>query len=305
MSLLLMKVTTMRRYLLLIPTILLLVLPIQAQTSLEERGFGAYVPSTYTAESDPLSLVIALHGFGDTYENFALGTGWLEAAETENFVAAFPQGHLRQWNDGSRGEHYEDDVAIILDLIELIAAEINIDRDRIYLVGFSNGGTMVYRAACETSGIFAGVAAVGGTMRLDQDCDESAATSMVILHGTADDVVPYTGSASNRRYDVRDATAIWRDINNCTDEAPDLFELGFENDLAVQRYQDCDDGKQVMLYLVDGLPHTWMGSYERFYNQPVRPAYDATSVIWAFFEAAHRTERLAEQNAAVESTEEP
>ena len=53
----------------------LLALPTFAQTeedfqTLEERGYGIYLPSGYDGSAD-LPLVLALHGFGDEWRNFS------------------------------------------------------------------------------------------------------------------------------------------------------------------------------------------------------------------------------------------
>ena len=41
-------------------------------------------------------------------------------------------------------------------MIQQISAEFNIDPDRVYVIGVSNGGFMSYRLACDFSEIIAG-----------------------------------------------------------------------------------------------------------------------------------------------------
>src|SRR5690606_30404173 len=74
-----MRVATMKYLLLGIWVLFLMGIPAQAQASLEERGYGVYVPTGYNGQAVPL--VIALHGSGDNYNNFARATGLAGVAE--------------------------------------------------------------------------------------------------------------------------------------------------------------------------------------------------------------------------------
>lgn len=285
------------RYLFLLLFLLTFFMPTQAQTSLAERGYGVYAPSYLTADSEAMPLVIVLHGYGDTAQNLAPLTGFLPLAEAEGFIVAFPNGYLRQWNDGGQGRHYEDDVAILLELIDLLASNVPIDRERIYLVGFSNGGTMVYRAHCEQPEVFAGIAAISGTMRMDQPCPARAYTNVAIIHGTGDETVPFLGSAPNRRHGVIETSRIWSRRNECTDDLPD-FEYPFSTRTAQQHYQTCAEGTQVLLYAIKDLPHTWAGAIERHYTGGhVEPEIDATRIVWNFFEEAYAAQQALEDGS--------
>lgn len=272
-----------------------------AQTTLEERGYLVYIPTRY--DNDPIPLVIALHGFGEGAQNFAMGTGLAETAEDRGFVVAFPNGHLLQWNDGSQGDHEEDDTAILLELIEVVAEKVNLDRDRIYLAGFSNGASMTFRAACDAPGVFAAIAAVGGPMRRSQTCDDTQ-ISVFVLHGTADSAVPFYGG--NGRYSAPETVANWAEANGCTDEDVPIFDPTFETATFPQFFNECEDGTLVVLYAISGMGHTWPGSATRLSGNPVPREFDANFLIWGFFELAYDAQQAA-QSAGVqpEATEDP
>lgn len=280
--------------------LLLLTSQVFAQSSLEERGYGIYVPTTYD-EDEPMPFLIALHGFGDTWENFSKASGLIQGAENFGYIAVFPNGYLRQWNDGSQGDHYEDDVAILLELIEVMSGYYNIDSERIYLVGFSNGGTMVYRAACEAPHVFAGIAAIGGTMRKAQDCEEEAALPVLIIHGTGDTTVPFDGG--NGRYSIPETTNFWTDLNACdTSEIPEYDPERFRNHVAAYYYEQCDNANQVVMYVIENYPHTWPGATAYIRNQMPDTRVNAVLIIWAFFERTYEAKSaLLETEEVVES----
>ena len=50
------------------------------------------------------------------------------------------------------------DQTFIADVIDDLAQDLNIDRNRIYVTGLSNGGFMVQRLACEVPDRYAGLA---------------------------------------------------------------------------------------------------------------------------------------------------
>jgi polyhydroxybutyrate depolymerase len=266
--------------------------------TLQERGYGIFIPSGYDGSED-LPLVLALHGFGDEWRNFSRASGWMTVAEEFNFIVAFPNGYLRQWNDGGRGDHYEDDVYMLQVMIERVAQDYRINRDRIYLAGFSNGGTMVYKAACEAPTIFAGIASVGGTMRYNQDCLPTTQVSVMVIHGTADSVVPFTGG--DGRYSAPESARFWLLQNNCDDEGIPYFDAShFVDRIASYDYESCDGGHQVKLYVIEDFPHSWPGALEYSYGVNPVPQMDAPRLIWEFFEASY----LSEQAATPESTPE-
>lgn len=264
--------------------------------SLDERGYGVYVPRSYDANGeDDVPLVIGLHGFGDTWQNFYPATGLAGRAEEEGFIFAFPQAYLNEWNDGSIGRHEEDDVQLLRDLVERIDRDFRINRDRIYLVGFSNGGTMVYRAACEAPDLFAGIVAVGGTMRSAQaDECEGVQIPVLVIHGTGDEVVPFDGNIY--RYAVRSGVAFWARRNECDiDSVPAYSEALFENGYRTYFFSDCPDGNLVMLHALQDVGHIWPGfaAYVRGLT-PEPPHTDTARLIWGFFDLTYQARLDAE-----------
>ena len=107
-------------------------------------------------------------------------------------------------------------------MVSDIGQQIAIDPARVYATGMSNGAIMALRLGCQTD-MFAAIAPVAGTLLTD--CGGARPTSVLQIHGTADDRVPYNGgpgkafvAKGNPRVDgpsVESVNATWRSIDGC------------------------------------------------------------------------------------------
>src|SRR5690606_15332947 len=91
-----------------------------------------------------------------------------------------------------------DDEAFLGMLLDDLALDLNIDRERVYVTGLSNGGFMAQRVACSMQDRFAAFASVAatGAFRLPDICAEKDAIPAMYIHGTADRIVPWDGASS-------------------------------------------------------------------------------------------------------------
>lgn len=168
-----------------------------------ERSYQCSVP---VALDEPLPVVLAVHGKGDNGLDFLIGTN-LGAA---NAIVAAPTGQGLAWSPAPYAvTTLEEDIALIDAITTDLTATYPIDRDRIYLAGFSNGGGFVTALAVSAPEKYAGVATVAGAIRTD--LDEIAAGEPIDylnIHGTWDDVVPYNGQDRGSLGLIRAATAV-------------------------------------------------------------------------------------------------
>ena len=76
----------------------------------------------------------------------------------------------------------------------------HVDPAKVYVLGHSNGGAMAMKLACVASDRFTAIASLAGIAPVQEaDCPASAEPiSVLAMHGTADDVVLYTGSTVPR-----------------------------------------------------------------------------------------------------------
>lgn len=141
----------------------------------ERRFVVVYPPSAKPRTRIPV--LFFLHGTGGTGEQYWDQSRFRELAYKEGFVAVFPTSHAydlntdgtsnarRVWNiigqacdlvDHTAGL---DDVAFIRAIYEDLDSRLPLNRRRIHVAGFSNGGQMAHRVAAEAGDIFASAAA--------------------------------------------------------------------------------------------------------------------------------------------------
>ena len=76
-----------------------------------------------------------------------------------------------------------------------------VDPQRVFATGVSNGGSMVALAACELSSRITAIASVSGDYSRQPPCRPARPVSVLEIHGTADQVVPYFGKPARRTTD--------------------------------------------------------------------------------------------------------
>lgn len=103
-----------------------------------------------------LPLLISLHGRGEPAWMFCQKNGWEELAdETGAFLLAVPDSPENIW-------FLDRDGGALGAMVELLAAGYGVDRERIYLTGFSNGAMMTRQAGTRYASLFAGLSAWNG-----------------------------------------------------------------------------------------------------------------------------------------------
>ncbi|MEU8802026.1 PHB depolymerase family esterase [Spirillospora sp. NPDC048819] len=146
----------------------------------------------------PLPLIVALHGGLNDPEYVRQQSGLDEVADEAGYVVAYPEGLLGTWNAGACCWFARwagvDDVAFLDKLIDTLVEQGVADPRRIFMTGFSNGGGMAYRYACERSARVAGIAVVSGALAIG--CTPDHPTSVLAFHGTWDPSVPYHGGGN-------------------------------------------------------------------------------------------------------------
>jgi polyhydroxybutyrate depolymerase len=253
----------------------------------------------------PRPTIFILHG-GGMSANHSLRTNGMEPlVEREKLVAVYPNALRREWNDGRevrmKERGYADDVAYMRALVKALVAEGIADPKHIYVTGASNGGMMSLRLICEAADIFAAAVPIIANLPSDiaGNCKPSRAVPVLVINGTADPLVPYTGGGvgfAGRRGNVisTDATmAQLRRFNGCPDggkseRLPDR-DPNDGSTITVTSWTNCLSGAAVVLYRVDGgghrIPHLKgnpMPMIDRMLGNENHDI-DAPEVIWAFF----------------------
>ena len=216
--------------------------PTDIRTGDFKRDYLVHLPPGYDGRQK-LPMVVVVHGAFDTGKGMEKFSGFSALADRENFIVLYPNGigilgFLQHWNAGHCcGKAQADqinDVGFVESAITAASRRLNADQDRIYMLGFSNGGMFTYRFAAEKSHLLAGAAALAASIG-SRTPEEKAvwkipspteALPFLIMHGTDDTSVPYEGRASQRRgtprfYESVDASAtFWRTQNGCAAAEP-------------------------------------------------------------------------------------
>ena len=166
-----------------------------------DRTFLIYVPASLPPQA---ALVIVLHGSGMDGARMRQCTGYEFdcLADQHGFVVLYPDGYRGNWNDCRKYATFPakreniDDMSFIRALIARVIVEQAIDKRRVYVFGYSNGGHMAFRLAMEASHEIAAVAAVAASLPMpdNSSCPQRGPTSRVMLiNGTSDPINPYQG----------------------------------------------------------------------------------------------------------------
>lgn len=186
-----------------------------------DRNYILYVPSSVMTaqQTGPVPMVYALHGAGDTADNFMAATDLTTAASTNKFILAAPnaypgtggtQGWFLDQNQGwpaadGNSNSINNDILLILKIKEDTGALYNLNLKKIYCCGFSRGaGFTGLLATCSNNagvfsgsysspfaayGISAGYDALGGQVNF---ANSSPKRPVWLIHGTNDQAVPYS-----------------------------------------------------------------------------------------------------------------
>ncbi len=240
------------------------------------RTFLAYVPTGYTGQ-EPMPVLFALHGRPDSGAGFATITDLSRVAEEHGFIVVFPDGVDNQWNylgGIMQGEMFNtpDDVAFLNALVDDLAIDLNIDLSRVYLTGFSNGGFMTYRMACNpTPNRFAGYAVAGALMYPEMElmCLAAPPRPLLVEHGTEDISIswegithmPQPGTLAVTRT-VLQSVSFWAARNGCVEAGAQRTDIPPSDDqTSVVQFDfgDCASEMPIRFFAVMGGGHGWPG----------------------------------------------
>lgn len=149
------------------------------------RKMLVYAPSTIQKNRP---LLISMHGLNQDIAYQQNQTKWETVADANNFVVVYPAGINNSWD-----LYGTSDTDFILAIIEEMYKRYSIDRDRVYLSGFSMGGMMTYHAANIIADKIAAFAPVSGYLMGGPDTVSKRPIPIIHTHGTSDDVVPFSG----------------------------------------------------------------------------------------------------------------
>jgi polyhydroxybutyrate depolymerase len=254
--------------------------PGQHQLTLEHDGTARelrlYAPPDYVV-AERIPLVIALHPYPGSGAGMSEATGLNPVADRESFLVAYPDGINGGFNAfvccGKA-----DDVGFLRALTERLVRDWNVDPDRVYLAGISNGGDLSFRAAVEVPGVFAAIGVVSGGFIGDRPAEATYAPKSPVS------VITFIGDQDRYAGQFADGVRAWRQRLRCAEVEPTPKRPARNVTLSRAR---CADGSDIDVYTVEGMGHSWPGATTGA-NAAPDAGIVATDLLWPFFSAHPR-----------------
>ena len=223
------------------------------------REYILVLPTNYDPQVT-YPLAIGLHGVGGTASSIRPFMN-IENGSTPAIVA-YPQGlslgaaTSSAWNAGTCCEPatliQPNDVKFISRLIDNIENQFITDKSRVWAIGFSNGGMMAYRLACEISDQITGIGVGAGSLTVGT-CTPNKKFSVIHIHGELDNDVPLNGGGP---YNTQSATFSIETVASavgCT--------KGVSNVSANSQMWQCPDSMEMKLLIDANQAHDWNSNW--------------------------------------------
>jgi poly(3-hydroxybutyrate) depolymerase len=204
-------------------------------------------------------------------------------AERRGYRVHVPTGYRHGrpfWASSGRVELGIDELRFTTDLLDDLQGRLCVDPARVAAAGFSAGGGVTARVACELAGRVAAVATVAAALFTEPvECRPSRPIAVLSMHGTADEVLPYGGQdasvASPLPLPALPAwLGEWAARDGCPGDPAVFLDTA---EVTGVRWSGCRDGTEVVHYRING------GTHQAPRAIAGRPFAE---VVWEFF-AAH------------------
>jgi poly(hydroxyalkanoate) depolymerase family esterase len=295
-------------------------------------GGRFFVHAPEEISSEPVPLVVMLHGCTQSPASFAAGTLMNDVADRHGFVVVYPEQSRDRnpmgcwsWFDAAHRRRDAGEPAFIAEAAQTVmdaTSDWNIDAERVFVAGMSAGGAMASVMAMAYPDLFSGVAVHSGLACGSAGDQGSAFAAMskggpdpkrlaaaafsrvdglarpvpaVVIHGDADHTVsPVNGDQVVEQ---------WLTFNQLA--APDEFDGDLRrpsttsrdhpaggNACTRRRWTDRDGAVLQEYVKVEGLGHAWSGGAPGGSYTDPRGPV-ASELIWDFFTVCRAAPRVA------------
>jgi|GEM_PF-1422300 len=230
------------------------------------REFLLHVPPVWPP-TQTVPLVIVLHGTHGDADDMVERTGMNVFADKRKFLVAYPNGtgflKFLTWNVGGNccGSALKadvDDVAFVRAIIADLRQKAWVNASRVFVAGFSDGGMLAFRLACEMSDQVSAIGVVAGRMP-DIACKPKRPVPLIIFTGMKDPEVNtdfdryITPRSFGYARGVDSTIRFWSTINGC--EEPPLHTV--EGRHVRQAWRRCRARSRIVSYSVAEAGHEW------------------------------------------------
>ena len=231
-----------------------------------QRSVIIQTPSNINLSKD-YPIVFALHGGGG--RNIQWVNELKNFTDNGDFIGIYPQGHLNSWNLGTEASK-ADDVAFINLIIKELENYNNLNMNKIYAVGTSNGSAMVNKLAIQTSHFKAIAPIVSQLMESMPILENTKPVSIFQINGAKDSTIPIDGGIAfgHNFLDALKSAELWASNFECNFPA----EVRLINGDTQYLFTACNDNKEVKYLRIENGGHNLRAIYPNMFSD-----------IWNFF----------------------
>ncbi|MGW8782322.1 alpha/beta hydrolase family esterase [Streptomyces sp. NPDC055796] len=166
-----------------------------------DGGAREYLMHRPAAQGGPRPLLVAFHGRGADAAQLREQSRLDKAAEARGMLLVYPEALGKAWGAGTAPTGQRPDPDADVRFAEALIAELvrtgRADPHRVYVAGFSNGGSMALRMAAQRPDLVAGAASVSGELPTGAAAVKPAGpVPVLIVYGAEDPVRPLAGLPS-------------------------------------------------------------------------------------------------------------
>lgn len=224
----------------------------------KNRSMLVYAPSGIEKNRP---LIIQMHGMNQDAPYQKNAAKWESIADTARFVVVFPNGENKAWDiSGNK------DLNFIKAIINEMYSKYGIDKNRVYVSGFSMGGMMSYHVANKMGDQIAAIAPVSGGGGVNSP---KRAMPIMHTHGTTDDVVNYNSTVNTLKG--------WVNAQKCSSNSQKIKPYPSTKSgsaASLEIWSGCNDGVEVRLLTIEGKGH--------WYSMDEAVSVNTSVEIWNF-----------------------
>jgi len=245
-----------------------------------DREYLYYAPENLPSNAP---LVMVLHGYTGNAKHLQSYTRMNQVADDHGFAVVYPFGTKTPqgnsyWNANLTYSPVND-VDFLTKLVQLLQSKHDLNPQKTFVCGMSNGGFMSYTLACEASETFSAMASVTGTMSGTDwaSCQPINPMPVLQITGLSDGLVPLDGSITpgygwDGAPHQDSIMQWWANLNGCTTR-DSVFIPSATHAIT---YKGASNGHEVWHYTIEDMGHEWPGTYYPYGTV-------ASEVIWDFF----------------------
>jgi poly(3-hydroxybutyrate) depolymerase len=224
----------------------------------KSRSMLVYAPSGIEKNRP---LIIQMHGMNQDAPYQKNAAKWEPIADTARFVVVFPNGENKAWDIGGN-----KDLNFIKAIINEMYQKYGIDKNRVYVSGFSMGGMMSYHVANKMGDQIAAIAPVSGGGGVNSP---KRAMPIMHTHGTTDDVVNYNSTVNTLKG--------WVNAQKCSSNSQKIKPYPSTKPgsaASLEIWSGCTDNVEVRLLTIEGKGH--------WYSMDEAVSVNTSVEIWNF-----------------------